>query len=158
MSIDFLRHPSFNNLPLQTSLSLHPFLPFSPLLTTRPNRVTETRPFSGSHLVPPNTPLPPPPIFLRSLKTRRPACPMQFNYCNATPLDDTECLVAMKTCSFSSSSSSSFLLSYPPFFARAFSNAVENADRPIRDRPYPFSFSPRTNYPPSLSLSYIYAH
>lgn len=60
MSIDFLRHPSFNNLPLQTSLSLHPFLPFSPLLTTytRPNRVTETRPFSGSHLVPPNTPLP----------------------------------------------------------------------------------------------------
>lgn len=65
MSIDFLRHPSLNNLPLQTSLSLHPFLPLSPLLTTytRPNRVTETRPFSGSHLVPRNTALSPPRLF-----------------------------------------------------------------------------------------------
>lgn len=39
--------------------------------------------FSGSHLVPRERSFLA--IFLRSLKVGRPACPMQFNYCNATP-------------------------------------------------------------------------
>jgi len=51
--------------------------PFRALVTRRPTS------FSGSHLVPRERSFLA--IFLRSLKVGRPACPMQFNYCNATP-------------------------------------------------------------------------
>lgn len=51
--------------------------PFRALVTRRPTS------FSGSYLVPRERSFLA--IFLHSLKVGRPACPMQFNYCNATP-------------------------------------------------------------------------